>query len=153
MPSLALLLSAKPAAFQVAKCAILVWCLKAICCVATPIVFWWLASAMHLPPPPPPMPPSAQLPSLSSTLRLCAVQDVPSYYFSQQQPFFRGAGQSEEIFVGTVYCMEQVVFNLPLSATLASHTLYSNGSAVPLAAGACENGRAHLPRSLNRRAD
>jgi hypothetical protein len=152
VPSLALLLSSKQAALQAAKCAILVWCLKAICCVATPIVFWWLASSspLHHPPPPPPLPPSSQLPSLSSALRLCAVQDVPSYYYSQQQPFFRDAtaGQqsAREIFIGTTYCMEHVVYNLPLGATLASHALYSNGSAVPLAAGArhAQTVRMHL---------
>ncbi len=58
-----------------------------------------------------------------------------SYYY---QPLLRAstAGQSEEIFVGVAYCLEHVVFNLPLGATLASHALYSNGSAVPLTAGA-----------------
>jgi hypothetical protein len=119
------------------KCVILVWCLALVCCVLTPVKWWTLT---HRPPPPPLAPHSLQLPpppppppgpmtSLYSTLQLCDVQDDLAYL---QQTASRS---SDVIYAGETYCLAQLVYNLPMGATLLEHALYQNGTLMPTAAG------------------
>ena len=115
------------------KCVILVWCLALVCCVLTPIKWW----ALHRPPPPPLapysnqppplLPPPSPIASLYSTLQLCSAQDDLAY--------LQQARTGDAIFAGETYCLAQMVYNLPMGATLLEHALYQNGTLVPTAAG------------------
>ena len=115
------------------KCIILVWCLALVCCVLTPIKWW----ALHRPPPPPlapysfqpppSLPPPGPIASLYSTLQLCSAQDDLAY--------LQQSRTGDTIFAGETYCLAQMVYNLPMGATLLEHALYQNGTRVPTAAG------------------
>lgn len=110
-----------------ANCAILVWVLELVACVLKP-KRCILCSPRPPPPPllaPPPPPDSDPVMPLYSMLQLCANQDD---LMSSQQPAARG---DAPVYVGETYCLEQIVFNLPLGAALVRHALYQNGTQVP----------------------
>ena len=114
IPSLVALLAAAAGSVAAIKCAILVWCVKAVFCVHTPVTWWWWPPSSHSSPPPPPLPPDPGL--YYSMLQLCDPQ-------------------SEPVYVGESYCVQQLVYGLPTHAILLIHALFINWTLVPLAAG------------------
>ena len=108
------LLAAAAGSVAAIKCAILVWCVKTVFCVHTPVTWWWWPPSSHLPPPPLPLPPDPGL--YYSMLQLCDPEPGP-------------------VYVGECYCVQQLIYGLPTNAVLLSHALFSNGTLVPRAAG------------------